>query len=737
MTDVASEAPVSRPTVSGAERLTVVDLGVGLGACLAAAHFADLGADVLRVEPEQDPFDEIYPACRPLRSSVRRIGGDALDQALADADVCIVGGESFPGIASRFTAAELHARHPRLVILDLRGGVDEAGREIPAVDLLAQALSGLCFDQFGDRPMAWPLPMPTYAMTLLGLTGVWAALIERSRTGEGQIVEASLQRGAAAITTPDRVEYERPTPATERRVPPGVRQLILPCADGAYIQLAKLPGALATIYRALGIPFEGDPTTLETREVASDPRDFFAEFDLLAEHAGKIVSRTLLEALWAGGIPADVVLAPGECWDDEQVRLNGTIGERLPGVESVVFPLRFVQDAPAPPGEPGAAPEAPAGSSAPLRGIRVVGLGAYIAGPYAARLLADLGASVVKVDALAGDPSAYTYGHWWACNMGKSSIRLNLKTDKGLAVLEKLCARADVVLHNFRPAAARRLKIDSASLRAKGLCPVTLECSAYGSVGPKAEYPGFDQIALGISGNEVRAGGVGNPPLWYRNCVVDYTTGMLGALGVVIALYERMQSGGAVEARINLLDSSLYLMSELIRGPDGRFVGAPLNGPERLGCAPFERLYRTSDGWVAVAARGAAMQRRFCEAIGCTGGVSPPDAEAIAETLRTRTTADLVSACASAEVWACPCLNFSDRGIGADRAAAQAGLVSRLEDPEFGTVTSPGALILLSAAGPQYPGRAPHAGEQSRELLSELGYSAQEIEDHLASGAAS
>ena len=710
--------------------LVVVDLGVGLGAVLAAAHFTDMGVTVHRLAPSGgDPFDEIYPVYRSLRSGELAITDDQLEPALASADVCIVGGEDFPGLMRRTDVEAIFARHPHLVILELGGGRDEQGRETPAVELLAQAHSGLCFDQFADRPFAWPLPVASFAMALHGLIGVWAALVARAGSGHGQgrgcIVRTSLQHGAAAVTAPDRVRYERPSEQAQTVVPRDVHQLILKCADGRFVQFAKPPGTLAKIYRVFGIPVTGDPATFEARERPTDPRDFFGNYPLFSEKAAAFTSDELLGRFWAAAIPADIVLAPGECWDDPQVQANAIIRTRGDGVRTVRFPavLRQIESAPVSPRA-----TAGAGGVGPIAGVRVVGLGAYIAGPYAARMLADLGAEVIKVDALGGDPSAATYGHWWACNSGKRSIRINVKTPEGLELLHRLCASADVVHHNFRPGVSERLGVDPASLRARAPGTVTLQCSAYGSTGPKADYPGFDQIALGLTGNEVRAGGVGNAPVWYRHCIVDYTAGMIGSIATLIGLFERSRSGAAVEAEVNLLDTALYLMTELVSLRDGSFVGAPPNDFERLGTSPTQRYYQTNDGWIALAARGAAMEERLWLAMDLAGQRT---AEALAAGFARLSTSGALQVLGDAQVWAARCVNLQDKGMDADPAAAAAGLVRTFTDPVMGTVIGTGPLVSLSPGDPRGPQRAPQIGEDASQLALEIGYSAGQVADFL------
>lgn len=707
---------------SGVNELSVVDLGAGFGAMLAAAHFCDLGTKVSRVEsPRGDPFEAIFPAYRPLRSAEAPLKADDLEAALADADVCIVGGEDFPGIERAGDAEAIFARHPHLVVLEFWGGCDHEGRTVPAVDLLAQARSGLCWEQFEDRPFAWPLPVASFSMALHGLTAAWAALLAREKTGRGAIVRVSLQQGAAAVTAPDRLRFERPNELTERIVPRAVRQLILRCADGRYIQFAKPPGTLPRIYEVFGLPVSGDPATLEERERSADPRNFFADYELFSKHAARFDSDDLLARFWDAKIPADRVLEPGECWDDPQVEANRTIQIRPDGAAAVRFPAVFRSiDEKADGAKLAGKPD----GSGPLAGLRVIGLGAYIAGPYSARLLADLGAEVIKVDALGGDPSAGTYGHWWTCNNGKRSIRINVKTPEGLDVLHRLCASADAVHHNFRPGVPKRLGVDPAALRSRAPGTVTLETSAYGTSGPKADYPGFDQIALGLSGNEVRAGGLGNAPIWYRQCIVDYTAGMVGGIALLVGLFERARSGGAVEAEVNLLDTALYLMSELVRLPDGSFDGAPLNGSDRLGTFATMRFYQAEDGWIAVAALGEEMEGRLWSSFGL-------DRERTADELAARiaesSVEDNLATLARAEVWAAPCVNLQRQAMDADPAAASAGLVREFEDPVLGRVVGTGPLVSLDPVDARGPLRAPQIGEDAEALVRELGYGEDEI----------
>ena len=183
------------------DTLSVIDLGLGLSAALVTRMLADAGAQIRRIEPSAgDPFYELHPCYAVWRrdaqlskaaTSAAAIGLAA--EGLATADVCVVGGEDFPGLDWRVDVEELARSYPRLVILDIAGcchGTPEAGA--PAVDLLAQAYSGLVHEQYSDRPMVYAMPAPSYGAALQGVVGLLAALIDREQTGQGQIVRTSL-----------------------------------------------------------------------------------------------------------------------------------------------------------------------------------------------------------------------------------------------------------------------------------------------------------------------------------------------------------------------------------------------------------------------------------------------------------------------------------------------------------------------------------------------------------------
>ena len=173
--------------------IQVVDLGVGMAPALVAKYLADAGAQVVRVEPEGgDPFYGYYPAYEVWRRGSKldkeaRHDPSKLSDLLAAADVCIYGGEDYPGLVRRSDAEAIANANPRLVLLDITGhphGSEDA--ESPLNEILAQARSGLCYEQFSGRPLFMSFQPANYGAALQGLCALLAALYERERSGRAK-----------------------------------------------------------------------------------------------------------------------------------------------------------------------------------------------------------------------------------------------------------------------------------------------------------------------------------------------------------------------------------------------------------------------------------------------------------------------------------------------------------------------------------------------------------------------
>ncbi len=645
---------------SAVHRLRVVDFGLGLSAALIAKQFAELGAQVSRIEPAGgDPFYDVYPAYRLWQRRAMQETPDRAAAILEHADVCIVGGEDFPGVSNEQDVQALCLQYPRLVILRLVGYPGDRPRPRPAVDLLVQARTGVVYEQFSQRPIAASFPLAGYGAALQGLIGTWVALIERERSGLGQIVTASLAAGAAMFWGPFWMRAEKADAGFAGITPRDVRQLILRCAGDEYLHLTLgVPGALAKVYRVLGIADPVDPADRGMPDPTRGAANFYGNFDLLNSFARRHTRSNLIRSLREAGVPAEAVLPPGDCWIDEQTRINGIIETDEAGCSAVGSPLRLAEASanPAPPRAKVSDTSAP-----PLAGIRVVDFGIFVAGPYASKLLADYGADVIQVEPPTGRSTLSGERTIISANHGKRSICIDAKTESGRSTVAMLCGGADIVLHNFRPGVSHRLGLDQATLRKINPGLVTLETTAYGATGPKSHAPGFDMVMQAHCGLEHRAGGVGNPPLCCRAPLVDFATGAVGAIGLLVGLYERMKTGRGVAVQTSLLNVGTHMMSELIRAPDGAFIGAPALDPAQTGVHPAESLYQTSDGWIAIAARSADMAGALADLLSLAlpakrAAWRAAERERIAARIASWSTAALLSELESAGVWAEACV---------------------------------------------------------------------------------
>ncbi|RJG08287.1 CaiB/BaiF CoA-transferase family protein [Massilia cavernae] len=526
-------------------------------------------------------------------------------------------------------------------------------------------------------------------------------------------------------------EVEKPTPNTRFVIPKDPIPLIFRCADGVFIHLViGAAGSKYKMYQALEIDDPSvSPNDSGMPTPTSDPKNFYGNIDLLAAHAAKKSSTELLERIWALGLPAEPVLAPGMCWDEPQVQHNGIIATDADGTRHVGHPMK-TSASPAPYKEP-----RKAANPRPLDGVRVVDFGAFVAGPFASVVLADLGADIIKVETPAGDPNRSMYRWYTVANRGKRAITIDLKNPEGQALARDLCASADIVTNNFRSGVSARLGIDVASLHALKPELIVLESPGYGSSGPLADRAAFDMVMQAFCGHEHRGGGEGNEPLWNRTSMVDFTGGFLGAVGTLAALYYRTRHGDGATIDCPLVNAGIALLSDLVQWPDGRFEGgAPLN-PTRTGYRPAEALYQATDGWIALAVRGRKAAAALATALGLDGRLDPDplqwgaqEAAAVGAAIGAQACASAIATLEAAGVWVELCRRDGDQALLNDPALQAANTVQVSTHPQFGEVRELGAMVRFSRSSAGHRRHAPLRGESTRELLAELGRSASDID---------
>ena len=383
-------------------------------------------------------------------------------------------------------------------------------------------------------------------------------------------------------------------------------------------------------------------------------------------------------------------------------------------------------------------PSTPAG---PLDGVTVLDLCSYLAGPYGCTLLADLGATVIKIESPQGDmlrqfPSSLPgeSRFFLGTNRGKRAIALDLKQPEGLAVLHRMVETADVLVENFRPSVPARLGIDYPRLRAINPRLVYCGLTGYGDNGPLSEKGGFDQVLQCLSGMAVFQGGGPDKAQVVLGSVLDYFTSALLAYGVASALFNRERSGAGQYLSLSLLRSALTIQA-------GRFVWAESESreiPRDSGAGGLTGIHPTKDGGLYISVHSNHFFAALCELIGRPELARDPRCA----TMRSRAAhaAELVPelraalAARSALEWEeifgervpCAAVRPIEDMFDHPQVIAE-DLVTTLDHPVVGryrTMTKP---IKFADTPGRPPTPSPAFGQHSDEILSAHGYSAAEI----------
>jgi len=266
-----------------------------------------------------------------------------------------------------------------------------------------------------------------------------------------------------------------------------------------------------------------------------------------------------------------------------------------------------------------------------LQGITVVDLSRLIAGPYAAMVLADLGARVIKVEALNGEEGRHFgppfYGDssvtFMTCNRGKESLALDFRTDAGREVLVRLIAQSQVLVHNFRPDFAEKNALTYEDVRKLNPEIIYAMVSAFGEDSAYRLRPSVDSVVQGMTGAFYASGEVGDPPVRIGLPIIDVASGMCGALGVLAAVMHWQQTGRGQRVELALADTIFNFMAAKVgehaveqREPV-RSVNLPIAVPSRH--------FQGSDGaWFSVSVVNEGAFRRFCGVVNQPAWLTDP-----------------------------------------------------------------------------------------------------------------
>ncbi len=694
------------------EGIRIVDLSDGIAGPVATLMLAEAGADVIAVEPPDGAAIRATAGFHTWMRSKRSVVLDveqpddraALDDLLAAADVVVHNHGPTRARELGLDDATLAEHHPQLIASSiLSWPANHADADRPVDELLALARLGVLDEQQGyrDGPIFLRCPIGSWCAAHLGTIGIVARLIARERTGRAGPAHTSLAQGALVPMAMHWRRVEAPSPSLAIGMPKAqTGASLFESGDGVWLHLMGEP-TKSPLFREAMAEVRPDGQR-------DDPNVLFGVFDGWADALMLHPSGEWLESFWASDVPVQPALAPGQIFDDEQARANDyvievddpTLGRiALAGSPITVAPSTRVRNlAPAlgvhtrevldewQPREPAPAPPGTADQLRwPLEGVKAVDAGGFLAGPLGPMLLADLGADVVKVEATTGEGMRNVEWAFFGCQRGKRGVALDLKAPAARSAVEALLAQADIFHHNVRMPAARRLGIDEASVRVVNPDIIYCHASSYGPRGPRADWPGYDQLFQSSCGWEVAGAGEGNRPMWHRLGFMDHLCAMGSLISTLLALYHRDRTGRAQFVAGSLLGGGVLTCSETYLDAAGKTVPMPVLDHEQTGTEPGYRIVEVTDGWIAIAATTDDQRAALCR----VAGVDRLDDAAPA--LASRPSVDALEALEAAGV-PCEPVRLDQREpffASADNDAA--GLIARYRHVDYGDVEQPGA----------------------------------------------
>jgi len=729
--------------------IRVLDCTEGIAGPTATMHLADFGADVLKVEtPAGDRLrDEPGYLCWNRNKRLCRLdAGDYRDlselrRLIAAADAVVFDWPAADLERLGLDATSLRAGRPELTYAWMPP-YSQRGRwaHLPAEPALLAAVSGVAdfHRATEDRPVLPVVPILAYAHGALGAAAVAAGLLARRRDGCGRSAVITGLHAVGAMQAA--VTVDAPGISS-----PGVRKVGMAplanyapyrCSDGQWLFLGALTeGFFLTaldvidLMEVMVMPgVEGSYANILRAEVSA------AVLPRMQERFGERDRSSWLEALDKAGVPVAPVSSREEWFVSETVAANGLRLEidhpslglvTLPGIplelSATPATVRHLPDESSWAGSDAywhdhpvtgdggkAGDQAGDQQSLPLHGIRVLDASSFVAGTFGPSILAQYGASVVKLEPPAGDPYRAFSGSFAVINQAKSGLYLDVTTPEHRRTLDELIAATDVFVENLRPASRRRLGLGWDATQAVN--PRLVHCSmgGYGR-GPLGDKPGFDPLLQARSGLMHAQGGASGPAA-SSMLVHDIAGGSLAAVGILAALYHREVSGAGQHVGTSLAHASVMVQA----GELTSFPGSPpppAGGRDWPGPGAYRQLYRCADGWICLWAAGDAGEAATDRALESAGQGLPGRLQAmpVSEALDRLTAAGV----AAARV-------LSRFDVFTDPWLRENGMFHSIPDPQVGAYYGIRGYTDWAGTGAGRASRSFSIGQDTAEVLADL-----------------